>query len=251
MTIKQLLKPVYSIYIKLYFLINTKTSANGVRYIYRRNNSRNLIIIFSGIGAKFNYVKALSGCNSDQLFIQDCWGGGVSYYWYENKQSYPEEYTQHLISCIISSGKYTRISTIGSSKGGSAALYFGFKNRVNEIIVGACQYRVGDYLSRHQIKEHPEQWKGMIGEEPSKEWISILDNKIADMIANNHDLSVDITLLYSKEEHTYPDHMVPLIKKLDEEGFDHKDIVKSFPQHSDVGLFFKSLLIDHFARKKN
>lgn len=100
-----------------------------------------MVIIFSGIGPNsFNYVRALKDSDKDQLFIKDSWAEGVSFYWLENNASYPEEYTQQLIKKVIEDGKYSRIFTVGSSKGGTAALYYGFFNDAYMIYAGACQF---------------------------------------------------------------------------------------------------------------
>ena len=221
----------------------TKKSPDGVQYIWRRKKSSTLVIVFSGISeVRFNYKNSLWPCPHDLLFIADDWAGGVSYYWYESKSDHPERFTQNLIDSVLAKGKYTSVVTVGSSKGGTAALYYGFKINANHILAGSCQYFVGDYLSRHQWEEHPEQWRAVVGEEPNQEWIDILDQKLPQMIKAHQGSKTRVFLLYSPDEHTYPEHVKPLIEQLDACGIAHEDQVEHFPEHSMIGGYFREAI---------
>lgn len=227
-----------------------RKSIDGVEYIWLRHHSDTLLIVFSAIGsARFNYLRTLKECDCDQLYIRDCWAGGVSYYWYENKSNHPEIYTQNLINSILEKKSYKTIITIGSSKGGTAAVYYGLTLKATMVIAGACQYRVGDYLSRHQYKEHPEQWRAVVDEELSSRWIKILDEKLEDMIEQNSGTKTKFRLIYSNKEHTYPEHIRPLIDKLNECSIEHEDQIESFPEHSMIGECFKKALVELFLKK--
>lgn len=220
-----------------------KKTGDGVEYIWLRHHSDTLIIVFSGIGnARFNYLRTLKDCKFDQLYIRDMWAGGVSYYWYENKSNHPEIFTDNLISSILKKNSYKTIITVGSSKGGTAAVYYGLKMKVSLIYAGACQYRVGDYLSRHQLAEHPEQWKAVVGDEVSEEWVHILDGKVASIIKQNRGCSTKIKLLYSTKEHTFNDHIKPLLDQLEACKIHHEDQIEEFPEHSMIGEYFKDFL---------
>ena len=221
----------------------TKKGPGGVNYIWKRRHSSTLIIVFSGIGKlRYNYKSSLWRSHYDLLFIADKWAGGVSYYWFENKSNHPEQFTQALIDKVLNKGKYTSVITVGSSKGGTAAIYYGLKINADRILAGACQYYVGDYLSRYQWEEHPEQWQAVVGGEPTKEWIDILDRKMPDMIEAHRGSKAQVFLLYSTEEHTYPEHMKPLIEKLNACGISHEDQVEQFPVHDMVGGYFREAL---------
>ena len=223
--------------------ILTKKTKDGVQYIWKRQKSNKLVIVFTGIGKlRYNYKSSLWHSPHDLLFIADCWAGGVSYYWFENKSDHPERFTQALINQVLEKGKYTSVVTVGSSKGGTAALYYGLKINADQILAGACQYHVGDYLSRYQWEEHPEQWRAVVGEEPTQEWIDILDNKMPHMIKAHKGNKTRIFLLYSTQEHTYPEHVKPLIEQLDACGIAHEDQVEQFPEHEMIGGYFRDAL---------
>ena len=224
-----------------------KKTSDGVEYIWLRHHSDTLIIVFSGIGnARFNYLRTLKDCKCDQLYIRDCWAGGVSYYWYEKKSNHPETYTDNLIASILKEKRYNEIVTVGSSKGGTAAIYYGLKIKANLIYAGACQYKVGDYLSRHQFIEHPEQWNAVVGDDITDEWVNILDNKVSDVIKQNRGCPTKIKLLYSVKEHTYDDHIKPLLNQIEACGIQHEDQVEEFPEHSMIGDYFKRALYQYF-----
>lgn len=231
------------IYNKALDALQTRRSADGAQYIWRRRNSSTLVIVFSSMGEqRYNYKKSLKKCPYDQLFIADCWARNVSYYWYESKSDHPERYTQALINNIIERGGYTSLITLGSSKGGTAAIYYGLKYNAVQIFAGACQYYVGEYLSHYQYKQWPEQWHAVVGGEPIQEWIDILDQKLPSMIEAHRRCKTRLFLVYSTEEHTYQEHVKPLIKKLNECGIRHDDQVEKYPQHSMIGPYFRTVI---------
>lgn len=239
-------------YNSIYIWMVRKRDSNGVEYIWKRRGSNKLIIVFSAMGyAPFNYIYSLRHSPYDQLFIRDSWASNASYYWFENGQEHPERYTQDLITHIVNRGGYSSVVTVGSSKGGTAAIYYGLKNNAELVYAGACQYYVGDYLSRHQYVNKPWQWQCAVGGKPTKKWIDILDYKLANMIELHSHSKTLIRLLYSTEEHTYSEHIVPLIKKLDECGIKHIDQIEKFEQHSMVGIYFRDAINTFFNGKQH
>ena len=151
------------LYWSIYFKVLTRKSKDGVEYVFKRRNSERLLIIFSSMIGKYNFMRALTNASADQLYIRDCWADNNSYYWFEHKKDYPERCTQNLIDSILRGRKYKDVITLGSSKGGTAAIYYGLKNNVNLIYAGACQYRVGDYLGRYHYATSPEKWEKVVG----------------------------------------------------------------------------------------
>lgn len=73
-----------------------------LKYIYERNGSDELIIMFSGFGTvrKYNYMKTLAESKIDKLFILDCFGYRGSYYWYEKGGKLPIVLVSQLIEQI-------------------------------------------------------------------------------------------------------------------------------------------------------
>lgn len=159
-----IVKVAKKVYWYIYFKVLTRKSKDGVEYVLKKRNSDRLLIIFSSMVGKYNFMRALKNASADQLYIRDCWADNNSYYWFENKEDYPERYTQNLIDTVLRNRKYKEVITLGSSKGGTAALYYGLKNNVSLIYAGACQYRVGDYLGRYHYSTSPHKWEKVVGE---------------------------------------------------------------------------------------
>ncbi|MCH5179123.1 MAG: hypothetical protein J1F13_05500 [Prevotellaceae bacterium] len=227
--------------IKADVALQEKISCEGVRYIFRNRHSDELVIIFSAIGnVSYNYRRALIKSHRDQLFIKDAWAKGVSYYLYEEGRPYPQEKTSKFIEKWLKKKKYSKIHTVGSSKGGFAALFYGFKYKATNIYAGACQYNLGDYLATLEHKEYYHVTGNAVNDKDTL----MLNRALASMIEQNRDAPIHVHLLYSTEEHTYRDHIIDLIDKLDECNIAHTDHVEDFPEHSMVGGPFKHLLMD-------
>lgn len=199
------------------------------------------LLFFSAFGSSnirtYNYVKSLKGCKVDRLYILDPWGYKGSYNLFEDGDDYPWCTTNQLIVNIISKMGYKRVITAGSSKGGSCALFFGLENRVDEIIVGACQYNIGTYVTR---KEFLDIFYGMMGKNAGEEEKVMLDSligKALDKVKAGNYLS-KIHVLFSKKELTYERQIKDLLVKLEEDKFPTVIIEEYFEDHSDVGKYF-------------
>ena len=79
----------------------------------------------------------------------------------------------------------------------------------------------------------------MIGGEPTQEWIDILNRKMSDMIEAHRNSRTVVRMIYSTEEHTYPDDIVHILKKFDECGIRHEDTVEKFTYHPHNGRYVK------------
>ena len=106
-------------------------------------NSKYLLVIFSGFNRieatpqkTYNYIRALNGVNYNKLFILDSYGPRGCYYLGENMSFEVETSVVSLISKISTMYDIPNknIITVGSSKGGSAALYFGMKYYYGHVI---------------------------------------------------------------------------------------------------------------------
>lgn len=122
---------------------------------------------------------------------------------------------------------------MGTSKGGTAALYFGIKCHATDIVIGACQYRIGSYVSNY-----PDIFKGMTGHEPNDEDIkqmdSIMPHALDEMEAN----SANIALVHSAKEPTYQRDIKYLIQDLNEKQINWKEFECGFENHDEVGKHF-------------
>ena len=218
-----------------------------VKYLFLPKKSDALLIVFSGFTGdvrRYNYVSSFCKMDINQLYILDSWGYQGSYYWMDNGDTYPEKMVNELIDTVIKSNAIKRIITCGSSKGGSAAIYFGLNNNANYIFSGACQFLVGTYLGR---EEHIRILEGMIGSLDKEKMIAILDKKIAEIISQHKDSNA-INLLYSTEELTYERQIIPLKACLDEYGMTYNEKIEKFKDHSEVGNVFPIYVCNELKR---
>ena len=241
------IKKLYRLYCALNIRIHEKENA-GVRYIYKNKNSNMLIIVFSGIGGDYNYRRSFQNSTYDQLYIKDNWADGVSYYLYENGKNVPEMLVSRFIDFFLINHKYSKVITFGSSKGGSAALYFGLKHHVDEVYAGACQFYVGNYLGVYHEKKHSGYYKKVMADINIAKGVHLLNETFRNILKQNTNTKTIVHLIYSIEEHTYPDHIKPLIKELDECHIKHIDQRETFPVHSMIGDVMKKICLTHFVK---
>ena len=233
MTIRKLLR-------NLWFWFHERTYKKRLKYLYENNHSDRLIISFSGFPGNrkpsYNYVRTLRGIKEvDKLFILDDFGYKGSYYLMENGSDIPCRLVVGLIKEIVSREGYKFVYTMGSSKGGTAAIYFGLQCNVTAVYAGACQYYIGSYLNRPQYMPIVV---GMTGREPSEDVIAELDKIVPKQLEVHAGSQTIVHLLYSKEEHTYKEHIADLINDLKNNNIPYTEKVEQFPNHDDVGDFF-------------
>lgn len=223
---------------KCYFFFKEKRHKGRLKFLYEYNNSDTLIVIFSGFSDTpvYNYVRSLKAIKTNKLFILDDFGYRGSYYWFENGTLTPKLLVTSLIQEKYLGG-VKRIITLGSSKGGTCAIYYGLMFGATDIYAGACQYRVGTYLN---VEPHKRIFTEMMGKEASIKEQYILDDMLSKQIRENRNSDAIIHLLYSKKEHTYHDHIKFLIEDLEENNITHVDKVENFPNHNDVGIYFST-----------
>lgn len=133
-----------------------------IRYYYEKAkfyNKKKLIIVFSSFSndkPKYNYISTLKTVDCNKLFILDDYGIKGSYYLGLDGNFNIENSVISLITKIMSENNidFKDVIVAGSSKGGTAALYYGLKYNFGNIIAGAPQYKIGTYLCDLSIKDY-------------------------------------------------------------------------------------------------
>ena len=222
-----------------------KTFQGRLKYVLQKNSSDTLVIVFSAFGPRpvYNYMLTLEKMRTaDKLFILDDFGCKGSYYWFENGNDAPLCLTKALINNLLSNngGGYKHLITVGSSKGGTCAIYFGLMFGAEHIYAAACQYYVGNYLSNKE-----EIMRGMMGE-VSERVLNQLNRMMPEQLALHRGSSSVVHLLYSPCENTYDAHIVYLIDDLKKYSIPYEEIIEDFKDHNDVGTPFSSFLQKEF-----
>lgn len=236
------MKRLLLLLLKAPFLILLKIrqkNFKGLRYIHYSRGSKTLAIVFSAFDRidsrrSFNYVKSLSNIPIDFLYLSDPWGYRGSYYMMDKGSSHPYSVVQQLINQIVTNGGgYSNIVTLGTSKGGTAALFYGLKNSVDQIIIGACQYRIGSYVSAY-----PEIFKGMTGQDINEDGIEEMDSIMSSTLLEANINPITIHLIHSSSEPTYERDIKYLIQDLNERGIKWHEYECGFKKHEEIGQYF-------------
>lgn len=111
------------------------------------------------------------------------------------------------------------------------------------IICGAPQYYIGDYLNTTDY--HKMILKSIIKNE--RTGIEEINNKLYNVL-NKKDISnIKFVIHYSKNEHTYKEHIYYLLKDLKAKNANIEEDISNYLNHDEVGKYFKKLLIKIFS----
>lgn len=219
-----------------------------VKYLFLDKHSDILLVTFSGFTGdirRYNYVKSFYSLHADKLFILDTWGVKGSYYLYENGENTPESLVTDLLTRFIKRKQYSKICFAGSSKGGTAAIYYGLKFSVDEVFAGACQYNLGSYL--HRV-DHEPIFKGMMGINAGESECAYLNSIMPSIIENNAFSKTRIHLVYSKKDLTYERQLIDLIKKCNSCHITLLQKEEDFVEHEEIGKCFPQYVISYLSR---
>ena len=232
--------------IKVYFKEN-KYNKDGciTKYILEKEKSDTLIVVLSsctrpGIKARYNYNRTLKSIKANKLFILDDSGidSRGSYYLGKKNDVNIEDSVRELISSVKKQVDIKHTIYAGSSKGGYAALYFGLDDENSDIIVGAPQYYLGNYLK----ETHPHILEFIMGNN-EEEGVEYLNNLLSGKIINCK-YNGKIFIHYSTEERTYKGHIKYLLNDLKGNDIPTNVDESRYTSHADVSKYFPKYLVD-------
>lgn len=250
-TIGQYYEFVFSKVVKFFSEKRYKFEGGQLRYIFKGSgNSDKLIVILSactrkGIKARYNYMRTLSDCMENQLYILDDFGYDKrgAYYLGKGGSNEIERACVGLIEKIRKESNSEKIIFCGTSKGAYAALDLAVDFENSAAVVGAPQYRLADYL----IQSGSELTADYILKDRSEAEIGRVNNYLKDRLSKSKNHKV--YLHYSDKEHTYGEHIVFLLRDLNELGYDVKTEVLDYSDHWDVGKYFPKWLNDSLKKE--
>lgn len=219
-----------------------------LRYILRKttqDKATHLVVIFSAFSAKnskyphaYNYLDAMSQMPGvDQLFILDSCGPRGCYYIGRDMDYKVEQTVLALIRhlCEERGILWENVIFGGSSKGGSAALYFGLKYHPGCVVAGAPQFYIADYAKEWA----PETLEYLTGNDPEK--IQELNTLIKRAISGP--VPTALYLLTSRNDWQYFSHMMPLREAMEQAGVQAKiEIENRIKNHGDIATCYPGFL---------
>ncbi|MFD4246249.1 hypothetical protein ACFWP3_32350 [Streptomyces sp. NPDC058525] len=193
---------------------NTRRTVTGVdasgpvpveyRFSHARNGNRHLVVVFANAGAPEDYGMSggvLDKVRANVLWVRDSFDGANSSYLCKGMDFGIEQSVAGLIARVMSALALTpdECTLIGSSKGGSAALYFGLKYGYRNIVTSVPRFLIGTYL-RESL---PAAAQPMMGE-VTEDKVRFLDSLLPDLVRGRANPGANIYLVSSPqdEEHT-------------------------------------------------
>lgn len=241
--------------------MQNEKSYKNINYILNKSsyNCPWLVVVFSGFNnPKFNeqhpyhYMKVMQEFDVNVLFIQDTCGPRGCYYLCEHMDFEIENTVVTLIKNIAEMlfVDNSHIITLGSSKGGTAALYFGLKYSYGHIIAGVPQTKIASYLLEVGYYGKPVL-DFMLRRDKYQKDFDIIDNILIKQVKDN--LKTKINLLISYKDHLYNKHFIPLIDAFNLHNIKYKltnDL--SINNHNDISYVFpeyiKKNLLEIFVK---
>ncbi|WP_343317666.1 heparinase II/III family protein [Arthrobacter sp. TMP15] len=200
--------------------------------------SRLLVVVFSAISGlgdfTYNYRSSLNSCPANILYILDDFGDQGAYYYSDHGDKYIYDATQNLIETKLDELGLTvdNLVTVGSSKGGTAALIHGITAGAANVFVGAPQILIGSFLE----KPHPNILEFMTGGTSSKD-IALLDCLVFD-VANKAERFPNIHILVGERDHHYKNHVLPFVRHMAAKSQSVDLDVRPGLPHAEIGPVF-------------
>lgn len=193
-----------------------KTNNHQATYYFRRNKrSDTLLVIFSAFHSSkfphYNYIQTLKKVNSNQIFLLDDFGstGLGTYYYGLNGDYFIPKLFNSLIKKILEKNKQIKkVILCGSSKGGTSALIHAclYDFKIDSIIIGGPQYRLGTYLYDHGGQDKLKEITGR----SSVKQKEFLDKQMENLIAKSK-YQLNVVLYYSSQEDPFHLHDCSLL----------------------------------------
>lgn len=219
-----------------------------IKYVFEKsqNNKNFLVVAFSGFNApnaanqkSYNYMRTMADIDCNKLFILDSYGPRGSYYIGEKLNLEFESSVQSLITYIarVCDVSPKNIICIGSSKGGSAALYYGLKYNYGYVISGAPQTYIADYIST----VCPITTQYMLGDNHTEEIKEQLNQIIFKQL--NKPILTNLHLFSSENDWQYKNHIKPLLEAFKEKNIACNTVIdNNMKSHGDIAKFFPAYL---------
>lgn len=203
---------------------------------------RKLLVVFSAIGAAydftFNYRATVEGNNLSKAFVLDDFGSQGSYYWLDHGDASIFDEIQTLLAKLVDEQgvDLSDVMFAGSSKGGTAALLHGVTLGVGRVLLGAPQYRVGDYL----FNAAPQILDFMAGEVSDAARQSLNDGAKEILFRGQRRTAIRVAV--GSGDHHLASHVDPLTDEARAAGYAVSRLILPGVPHSKIGWVFKHLL---------
>lgn len=195
-----------------------------ISYIYENKGKKKLAVVFNAVHSPYRYPlesydEAFNEKDYNILYINDNQSKiGRSFIKGKNKSSIEAD-IENVIFSIINLGNYDLKDVIffGRSKAGFAALYYGLKNGIRNIIAFTPLSKLGEYYNRH------DQYKELIellvsNNNPGN--LIYLDNYLFNIDLSNYPKESNIFIGIGEKDYHKKKHTLPILEWLRNSGID-------------------------------
>ncbi|MFJ4675127.1 hypothetical protein [Kitasatospora sp. NPDC088783] len=181
------------------------------RFSHARNGNRRLVVVFANLTAPDEYGWAngvLDKVRANILWIRDSFEGANTYYLCKGMDFSLERSVAGLIDRVMRSLHLTPqdVTVFGSSKGGSAALFYGLKYGFGNIVASVPQFHIGSYV----LADMPDAARLMMGE-VTEHNVAVLDAVLPDLAAASPHRNANIYLVTSPQDEQFPRQVQPFL----------------------------------------
>ncbi|MFB7946689.1 hypothetical protein ACFC6L_17455 [Kitasatospora phosalacinea] len=182
------------------------------RFSHARNGNRHLVVVFANFTAPDEYGwgnGVLDKVRGNILWIRDFFEGANTYYLCKRMDFSLERSVAALIDRVMHSLHLTPqdVTVFGSSKGGSAALFYGLKYGFRNIIASVPQFNIGSYV----LDGIPSAARLMMGE-VTEQNVAVLDAVLPDLVRTSPHRNANIYLITSPQDEQYPRQVQPFVQ---------------------------------------
>jgi hypothetical protein len=184
-------------------------------YIFkkRKYDNNSMIVVFSGFGAAGNFTydfkNALNEIHSSVLWIKDDFYGNAAYYYAVNGRDIHPIINDFILDVAHKNNvKKDNIILSGFSKGGSAALFYGFKYDYHKIVATVPQIEIGTYCKQ----SHQDVLFHILGKMYTQRQFDDLNAAIS-MVLKQSNYNKNIYFLTSKADEQYKSQIEPFLDR--------------------------------------
>lgn len=185
------------------------------RFAHARNGNRHLMVVFANIFAPDDYGWAtgvFDNLRSNVLWIRDRFDGGNTYYLCQDMDFSVERSVIGLISKVMKALGLTPddVTLWGSSKGGSAALYFGLRYGFRNVVASVPQLRIGTFVR----DVYPDTGRHMLGQGMPDANVAVLDAILPDLLIAGANPDAHLYLVSSPQDEQFASQVEPFLGML-------------------------------------
>lgn len=206
----------------------------AISYIYEDYGKDKLAVVFNAVHSPYKYPlesydEIFNENNYNILYINDNQSEiGTSFIKGKNSSSIEAD-IENVIFSIINLDKYSLDDTVffGRSKAGFAALYYGLKNGIRNIIAFTPLSKLGEYYNRH---EQYEQLINLLVTNNNPGNLIYLNNYLFNVDLTNYPKDSNIFIGIGEKDYHKKKHTLPIV-----EWLNNLNIEYEFKEYEDKG----------------